>query len=62
MINTNVRATSHIPKPKAWKGGDPCLIVIIQIVNVIIASVKIVTVHPMISVQRVVELPTKYFT
>jgi hypothetical protein len=29
---------------------------------VIIASVKIVTVHPMISVQRVVELPTKYFT
>ena len=27
----------------------------------IIASVTIVTVHPMISVQRVVELPTKYF-
>ncbi len=59
MINRNVRATSHIPKPKAWKGGDPCLLVIIQTVNVIIALVTLVTVHPMILVQRVVKFPTK---
>ncbi len=59
MINRNVRATSHIPKPKAWKGGDPCLLVIIQTVNVIIAPVKIVVVHPITFVQKIVALPPK---
>ena len=41
------------------EGGDLCLIVIIQIVNVIIAPVKIVVVHPITFVQKIVALPPK---